>query len=239
METPQVIDKIKKLLASAGQKDNANEAAAAFARAQALATKHRIELAEIQLSTDAQEADPMVQETFAASSGVRVMGWKKALLFGMQTPLGVYCLFFQGRAEFTIVGKQADVQTAAYLYQAISAEIERLAARLAQGRGAGYANAFKLGATKTVVSRLHAAHAETMQAAQASGASSTALACVAQGYDAGKAWYAATGEKVRTIGSYASCSSAAGLAAGQEAGKSIDIGGKRGALGRGNRALPA
>jgi hypothetical protein len=239
METPQVIDKIKKLLASAGQKDNANEAAAAFARAQALATKHRIELAEIALSDGAQEADPMDRETVTV--GKRVAGWTKTLLASMDT-FGVYVVFLQGKGAYTFAGKSADVRTAVYMFSAISAEIERLAREHARGKGREYVNAFKLGAADTVADRLREAHEAAMQDARAAGASSTAIACVVQGRDQARSWYASTlapGQKITKSTGCSRFSSAAGLAAGQEAGKSIDIGGKRGALGRGNRALPA
>jgi hypothetical protein len=240
METPQVIDKIKKLLASAGQKDNANEAANAFARAQALATKHRIELAQLQTSSAEPETDPMVKESI--NMGGRVLAWKKVLIHSMQGAFGVYCIVLQGKGEYVLAGKASDVQTALYLYHAISAEIERLTAILARGKGASYAHAFKYGAAETVSKRIAEAHAETVQAARAEGVSTAALACVEQGREIARAWYMAGLDSSRSrvvVRESRTNVVADGFAAGRKAGESIDIGGKRGALPSANRALRA
>jgi hypothetical protein len=239
METPQVIDKIKKLLASAGQKDNANEAAAAFAQAQRLATKHRIELAQLQTSSAEPEIDPMVKESI--NMGGRVLAWKKVLIHSMQGAFGVYCIVLQGKGEYVLAGKSSDVQTALYLYHAISAEIERLAARIVRGKGASYAHAFKYGAAETVSKRIAEAHVETVQAARAEGVSTAALACVEQGREIARAWYmTGLGDTSRVVMRQSRTNVMVdGFAAGRKAGESIDIGGKRGALPSANRVLRA
>jgi hypothetical protein len=239
METPAVIEKIKALLALAGQQDNANEAAAAFAQAQRLATKHRIELAQIETSSTELTIDPMVKESI--NMGGRVLAWKKVLIHSMQNAFGVYCIVLQGKGEYMLAGKSQDVQTALYLYHAISAEIERLTLIHARGKGASYAHAFKFGAAETVSDRIAEAHAETIQTARAEGVSTAALACVEQGREIARAWYmAGLGDTSRVVMRQSRTSVVVdGFTAGRKAGESIDIGGKRDALPAANRALRA
>lgn len=234
METP-VIDKIRKLLAhatSAQQIGNADEAAAFFARAQAIATQYRIEIASVEVAATEAE-DPMVGERVDAG-GKRVMGWKKSLAWGLQHPLGVYVVFHQGNGAFTFAGRRGNVQTAIYLYQAVCAEIERLAKTHARGRGAAYANAFKLGAACTVANRLAAQHRATMADARASGANESALVRVERSHDEAADWFRRDHRVTKAAPSR--YSDANGYDAGRRAGEGINIGGNA-ALGRGNLAL--
>ena len=234
MQTP-IIDKIRKLLAHANSAQtigSAEEAATFFARAQALATQHRIELASVEISATEPE-DPMVTEK-VKENGKRVMGWRKILAWGMCRSMGVYAVYQQGAGSFAFAGRSGDVQTAVYLYRAISAEIERLARELASGQGRGYANAFKVGAAQTVCHRLRKQHDATMSDARASGVSETALVRVEKSTEAAEAWYRQD-HRVTTSAPIRS-TNGDGLAAGRRAGESINIGGNA-AIGRGNLAL--
>lgn len=236
-ESP-IITKIRKLLAhatSAEQIGSAEEAAAFFAQAQALATRNQIELASVEVTATEPE-DPMVRETLK-ESGKRMPGWKKVLVCGVCHPLGVFVVNMRGAGAFSLAGRSRDVQTATYLYRAICAEIERLARRYAQGQGAAYTNAFKLGASQTISRRLREQHETTMAEARASGASETALVRVEQSLATAETYYRSTmSEGLRLTASRVQHSANDGLVAGRKAGEGINIGGNA-AIGRGNLAL--
>jgi hypothetical protein len=231
----RIIDKIRKLLALAGNNPSVEEAAAAFARAQDLATRHRIELASVEIG--AEEDTELVQERVKASTGKRVMGWKKTLAWSMQS-MGVYVLFYQGDGQFSFAGTKADVDTARYMFSAICAEIERLAKDQAYGGGRAYVNAFKLGAAREVCRRLDYQHAATMREARQAGTSETALARVADSHAVAKRWVK-DDLGVRTSAAAAPrCSSWTGLDHGRRAGATIDLGGGKGQLSQARKALP-
>jgi hypothetical protein len=229
----RIIDKIRKLLLLAGNNPSQEEAAAAFARAQELATRHRIELAEI--STDEPNPeDEMVHESIATGTKSHP-GWRKILLAGVYHPLGV-CVILSNNGSYIVAGKRGDSDTAKYLYAAIGNEIERLASVNARGKGRSFANAYRVAAAAEVAKRLREQHAQTIQQARAAGATATALARVEHAKEDAEAWYRAeTGARLRTACS-ARTSSSAGRAAGARDGRSINIGGNT-AIGRGRLAL--
>jgi hypothetical protein len=219
----RIADKLRKLLTLAGNNPSPEEAAAAFAKAQEMATRHRIELASLNM----EDADSqMVHETIETSSTSHP-GWRKVLLAGVCTPLGVFvCLRSNGR--YAVAGRLGNVQTAK--------EIDRLTQANARGKGRAFANAYRVAAASTVSRRLAEQHATTVDAARESGVSKTALVRVNAAKDEAEDFFAQeTGAKLRRSGSVRT-SSAAGHSAGQRDGARINIGGNT-ALGRGHIAL--
>jgi hypothetical protein len=231
----RIIDKIRKLLALAGNNPSEAESTAAFARAQELATRHRIELASIE--TEAENPDDVMTHETIDGGTKSHPGWRKVLMGGVFHSCGVFVVLC-GDGRYTLAGKRGDIDTAKYLYAAIANEIERLAKVNAQGQGRAYANAYRVAAAATVSRRLREQHEATVSQARQAGASETALARVERARPDAEAWYRReTGARLTSGGSVRS-SSRAGHAAGQRDGQSINIGGNT-AIGRGRLALGA
>lgn len=229
----RIIDKIRKLLALAGNNPSEAESTAAFARAQELATRHRIELASIEAGPNDPDEE-MVHETIDAGTKSHP-GWRKILMAGVFGASGV-CVILSRGGKYILAGKRGDIDTAKYLYAAIGNEIDRLAKINAQGQGRAFANAYRVSAASTVVDRLRRQSEDTIEAARESGTSETALAKVANAREDALAWYTReTGARLSSGGSVRT-SSAAGRAAGRRDGKKINIGGNS-AIGRGRLAL--
>ena len=228
-----ISEKLRKLLALADRAGTPEEAANAFARAQELATKHRIELATI--NPDGV-SDPLVEEGVRATDGKRIMGWKKKLAWGMDS-LGVFVLSHTGSkaGTFTFAGKRSDVDTASYMYHAIAAQIERLAKQQAQGQGRRYANAFKMGAALTVRKRLKEQFACTTKDAKEQGANETALVLVKDAAEIAESWVRQDPDIRITLGK-TQISNEDGLGAGRRAGHAVNIGGNS-ALGTAPKAI--
>lgn len=119
-------------------------------------------------------------------------------------------------------------------YAALSREIERLTKRNAAGKGAAYANAYKLGAATTIYRRLQAQRDATLEQARTEGASTAALVKVSDSSALAKA-FASEGAKI-TAARPSRCSSSAGYFAGKEDGRNVSLGGGA-ALGQGRKAL--
>lgn len=242
----KVTNRIKKLLAlakSANEIGSANEAATVFARAQVLATKHQIELAEIRVSGEI-ETDPMLESRIEA--GATAAGWKKVLISLVCSASGVFVYAERVRSgtgpkkqtDFVLAGRQEAVRTAIYMYHMIAIEIAHLgAAARRRGEGAIYVNAFRLGAAVRVGERMVAQVQKTAKQARADGASAEAIALIADDAAAAGRWIAQRDpemkmRKTRPVG----CSSKAGFVAGGRAGDGVNIGGNR-AVGESQRKL--
>jgi hypothetical protein len=240
MQTPSpIIAKIQKLLNLAGNNPSAEESAAAFGAAQALATKHAIDIAELALAGDAPAEDTEILIDLIAC-GKRVDSWRSILLRAVAECFGVYPVILtgpDGAKSFKICGVRANLETTKYMYAAICAEIERLAKRNAMGAGKSYATAYRQGAAATVGTRLRDQHSAAKQAAHRAGANPAAIAVVESAHAAAKAWLTAQGihmRKVRTT-----VRDGAAYAAGQRDGARVNLGGASTAIGRGNLALKA
>jgi hypothetical protein len=229
----KIIDKIRKLLALAGNNPSEAESTAAFARAQELATRHRIELASVEAEPDNPD-EQMAHETIESGTKSHP-GWRKILLGGVYHACGVLVVLCR-EGRYTLAGKRGDIDTAKYLYAAIANEIERLARVNAHGRGRAYTNAYRVSAAATVSERLREQHEATVQHARETGTSEIALAKVGSAVADAESWYRReTGKRLQRVASVRT-SSSEGRAAGQRDGQKINIGGNT-ALGRGRLAL--
>ncbi len=163
-----IIEKIRKLLALS-KSTNANEAAAAAAKAQRLMTEHQIAEAELESGEQHERAtladDPI--DTF----GWQTPQWKERLCGSLVQLNGCMCWKLSRWERGTrvrkvqIVGRPSDVATVRYLYAWLTAEIERLAQRNTKGRGRDYANSYRMGAVVGCVSAMQAADRQARQTA--------------------------------------------------------------------------
>jgi hypothetical protein len=168
-----VIDRVKKLLALAGNNENVNEAAAAMARAQRLMLDHKLAAAEIE-SDD--EAAPAIGELIVDEPGGFVMTWKAALLVTLSK--ANFCELVESRVitpsgkravRFRIIGTETDTNVVAYCYRYLCAEIDRLCDAEATGRGFQFRNAFRRGAVAAIAMRLAEERKRAVQEAPDAG----------------------------------------------------------------------
>jgi len=231
----QVADKIRKLLALADGAGTEAEATNAAARAAALMAQYQIQECDVDaLVQDAQ--DPLtVVETGAAD---RIMGWRKLLAQGVADGCGCYALTYTRRnkgSSLVFSGRVSAVETALYMFAALSSEIERLAKRNAGGKGASFVNAYKLGMTSRIASRLRLQRDTTIEMAR-TAANSSALVRVSDASKQAEIHLNATlGGKVSTDRAVG-CSSVGGYEAGKRDGANVNLGGGA-AIGNGPRAL--
>lgn len=161
-------EKIRKVLNLARGTTNPHEAAAAFARAQAMMQRHRITEAALHLEegtedpVDAEEIhdrhDPLGQQS-------QRVAWKGSVANALSKANG--CKFYWHRTwnrggyvvrQLRVVGRESDVETVRYLFTLCVREIERLARnessrqRRQNGRAdRAFMNAYRMGCARAVV----------------------------------------------------------------------------------------
>lgn len=124
-------NKIRKLLALAGDNPNLNEAAVAFERAQALATKHMLNLEEItsqeeQEEPPAREVGPIGERTLDRWD--RAVAWKVKVASAVARANGCRIYYMPGRGGFLrTYGQEEDMATTHLLYNLITSRVDMLA----------------------------------------------------------------------------------------------------------------
>lgn len=244
----KIVDLIAKLKRLSVDNPNKEEAALAAARMQELATKYKIEQAEI---IDAEKEKLEIdQHEFYTESGPRFSRWKLAIAYRLAQINGCAAIRDQGvkykwsdkvrPAKVIIVGTEEAVQIVKYMFAYIVREIERLSQialkkyneELGQfGKGGkSYANAFKVGAADAVVSRLNKQRWDIVKHNE------NALAVIDKEYNESSEWM-----KRNFAIKKAPCTTRAtsheGYSDGRDAGSKIGLGGGKG-LQRGPKALP-
>jgi hypothetical protein len=243
----KIVELIAKLKRLSVDNPNKEEAALAAARMQELATKYKIEQAEI---LDAEEDKLEInQHEFYTEKGIRFSRWKLTIAYRLAKINGCAAIRSQGYeyknikvkelAKVIIVGTEEAVQIVKYMFAYIVREIERLSQialkkyneELGQfGKGGkSYANAFKVGAADAVVSRLNNQRWNIIKHNE------NALAVIDKEYNESVEWM----ERNFAI-KKAPCSVRAtsheGYSDGRNAGSKIGLGGGKG-LQRGPKAL--
>lgn len=219
-----IIERIRKLLALAGNNPNAEEAATAAAMAQDLMAKHH--LAEVQLRVETNEPAEPIDHSRVDIGDAKLPGWKSRLISAMRF-LGVNPWTEPARQAgvkthfVRLFGRKSDVEAANYILQYLMAEVERLSQREARSDRA-YRNAFRLGAATTVYMRLQAA-----KKGEEKPTDERALAIVTKDDEELQAAYKvmAKANHLR-VQSSPTCRSGDGYAAGKKAGESISIPGQ-------------
>jgi hypothetical protein len=237
MTEPNILERVRRLLALA-ESSNVHEAAAAAAKAQELITKHRIDLADLDVEGGIEE--PVLTEDVEVVHGRKP--WRELLLGALARANG--CESYNsrnrqtGRVRLLVIGPASGASVVRYMHAYLTREVERLniiGAKQARtelravgldprGITGRWHNSFKLGAVVELRRRLLEASTRTM-----AGASGTALARIEKA-DArvAEAFAALKLGKARK----AVCRHSAAFDAGRDAGASIN-------LDRGSPALPA
>lgn len=136
------ISLVKKLLSVAERSTFPEESAVAFAKAQALITKHKIDKAILDnfKEEEALIKDILNKEDYGKSKRTT---WKGSLAGVLSKYNGCYVVWM-GPA-LSIFGKEDDVRTVQYLYEYCSKEIDRLTKLNCSGYGRTYCNNFRFG----------------------------------------------------------------------------------------------
>lgn len=231
-ELERVSDKIRKLLALSTS-SNPNEAALAAARAAALMQQHQI--SEAALATSSCDAEVGTHDF--GDDARRYSPWRGILAGGIALVCG--CSAYRTGANLRLIGRRRDVQAAAYLFDLIRLQVERLAeASWSQSNAPSVAsprawkNAFRLGCVETINARLREQHHRSKEelARQAAagesvhGGGSAKQALVVLDARAQDVARLAAELRLRR-GPQPRLTSARGLHEGRRAGHAVDLGG--------------
>ena len=239
MQYEDALRKIQGLLKLADSA-NANEAAAAAGRAQALMDRFKIDAAMAELDTDEDVVD---EETIACADplaeGVK-QNWKKCLADGISLANG--CKILNSSGRILIFGKPSDIMTVRYLFSFLVREIDRLCDLECKGCGRTYRNNYRMGAQSKIKERLKAQREELERELRyKAGASATALVRVSdalarRAVDLQRAHHVMYGQHRIRNSTIRYRTDRGGREAGRRAGGRIGLGGK-GSLGSGQKRI--
>ncbi|MDP2306244.1 MAG: DUF2786 domain-containing protein [Pseudomonadota bacterium] len=159
--SPDILARVRKLLALAGS-PNVHEAAAAAAAAQALVVRHRLEalLAAESLADDPD--DPITDGREAPlESARRIRKWKVALAMGLAEANGcvAYTAPVGDETQLLLVGRASDRAAVIELWAWLVTRIEWLSATHGPGKPRDWHEAFRIGAAEAIATRLAAVEA--------------------------------------------------------------------------------
>ncbi len=227
-----IVERIKKLLALAGNNSNPNEAAAAAARAAELMQQYKLEEAQLRVETSAPAEE--IEHTEIYVKGSKFPGWKGALTSALRF-LGVnpwiQHLYINGvrNQRVRLFGRKSAVAGATYIFEYFCTEIDRLASLEARSDKA-YRNSFRLGAATAIYFKLGAA-----KKAQEAPSDEKALAIIAKDdEELDAAWDAESDRLKLKKRAKATCSSSDGFQAGKTAGERMAIPGAQNRAGLGS-----
>lgn len=127
---PKVIERIRKLLALAGNNPNEHEAAAAAARAQELMLQHDLTMETVSTKVDRRTAGIDKGDRMVLREKGKPGGWKVALFACIGQTSGCWVFTTEGGKWYDatgyLVGRAQDVEMAHYLYDFLVRELERL-----------------------------------------------------------------------------------------------------------------
>ncbi len=157
MTKEEAIEKAKKLIALS-QSDNPNESVAAIAAAQKMLAKFEIEMAELQGPDSGPSVDVSEIWTNTKRGSLRLDRWKLPILAAVAEANG--CVTFTSRSWACFVGEKADAKKCVTLFDAIAAEVDRIARSSCRGLGVAGHNAFRMGMARTISSEIKRATAK-------------------------------------------------------------------------------
>jgi hypothetical protein len=127
---PKVIERIRKLLALAGNNPNENEAALAAARAQELMLQHDLTMESVSTKVDQRTAGIGKSDSMVLRQKGKPGGWKVALFACIGQTSGCWVYTSEGGKWYDatgyLIGRAQDVEMAHYLYEYLVRELERL-----------------------------------------------------------------------------------------------------------------
>ena len=176
----KIIDKVRKLLALASDNDSIEESAAAAAKAQALMEKHSI--LDAMVAGERQDADPTITSIIIWSGG-KVPTWVLQLSMGLAEVNRCKVWYHAGRRSkgyngyIKAAGTAESLEKMSVLLDWLISETNRLYVEdkpdvFDRSHGKRWANAFRLGASSTIVARLKEAAKQARLEMQQGGPSS-------------------------------------------------------------------
>lgn len=242
MTHAEAVARAVKLLRLA-QSDNAHEAASAAAKAQEIIDRHKLGTLGIDEPTAAPEPEEPIADFGAAplEQGRRGLATWKIRLASTIARANQCRIYLLGGRAIAIVGRASDAETVRYFYDWLISETDRLADRHGRGLGKTWRNNFRLGVVEAVGESFAAQAKATVAALKVESPGAivridTALARVEARGAAAQSWmdsHLKLGSYRRSEGRFSPSAREAGRAAGRE----IRLGGARGALGSGRKAL--
>lgn len=228
----EVVDKIKKLL-KLSTSNNQHEAALAAARATELMLKYQIDAAEVSAEEEPQPDEPVKSMIFdeAKPGTQRRALWKGTLASGLCKAFGCK-IWWSSRNHIMFVGRPSDLTAVQYLYQYLVSEINRLTEKgwAEEGEFSGiqgktWKNSFRVGAAHEITNRVQEQRKVTFKAAEVEN-KSTALMVIQTREQAVVKFYDKLSSDMHFVsGGGPTVNSRDGYAAGQAAGRKVDIGG--------------
>ena len=159
MSRDKIIDRVQKLLALASNAGSEAEAALAAERAAKLMAEHEIHEAQLSLdgAANVRTPEPIEKCHYVTRTRKRV-AWHMNIVGSVDETYGARA-YWQG-GSVVLFGRLSAVQAAAYTSQYLIREVERLTDREAPASrfSRAYRNAFRLGCSSRVASRVRAAH---------------------------------------------------------------------------------
>lgn len=172
ISTKEIIEKVQKLL-SLSKSSNANEAAAAAAKANELLDKHRLSLADLETSIEEDVEVAEEDNEYLYQTG-RTTPWKVELANVLTEHYGVIyyneVAWKNGRhfTQYRMVGRPSDMSIVKYMYAWLSMEVERLSKQEAKGKGRVYVGSYQKGFVAGVASQLRLSRIEIRKEASSS-----------------------------------------------------------------------
>jgi uncharacterized protein DUF2786 len=155
----KIADRIRKLLALAGNNSSEAEAAAAMDRAMALMTEYNLSMAEVEANGDAKQNE-RIEAVFNGTSARQT--WARSIWYAVSEVN--FCKYFftsserRGSAQKTdrhyVLGTRGNVETARLMAEYLVLTVDRLAKAEPTLHGANDFHAFKVGASRRLATRL-------------------------------------------------------------------------------------
>lgn len=221
-----IVSRVQKLLALANNNSNVNEAAVAAAQAQRLIEQHNLDMAQLAADNgkDSISDEEIANDYTPLYEGKRAITWKGTLADVLARANN--CRVFLQGGNIRIVGKTTGVELTRFLFNYVSAEVERLCEtaiksdREDTGKAGAktWANNFKLGAVTAVRDNLKIAQAET----RAKYEGTQAMVLINNEAQAVEKWLG-DNMKLRNKAAHPVAGDHDARAAGYRAGKTIDL----------------
>lgn len=165
-ERAKALDRVRKLLALAGNNPSPEEAALAAAKAAAIMEEHAIAHAEV----DAGDQEDAIEHHVFGSVLRRKSTWQGCLARVVAEAFGCSVVWyadqaaraagFGGMTACVIAGRPEDVAAAKEARDWCHREVDRLTASWAQGRGRGWGVSFRMGCVHAIAEAIERERAE-------------------------------------------------------------------------------
>jgi Protein of unknown function (DUF2786) len=223
--TEKVIDRVRKLLALAGNNTSAAEAAAAAAKANKLIDEYRLSSVDYE-ETEVNTQEPIEEDPDYIYESGKVTAWRCLLIKVLCRHYGVAhwndTSYATGRkvSRYRLVGRRSDIGFVRYLNTYLTSECIRLSQAEAKGMGRVFVASYCEGFVNGVAEQLKVSRVE----AKANASSSAIVKIDARQQEAREEMYKLH-TNLRTVksASYAQHDKMA-FAAGQQRGKNIHLG---------------